>query len=124
MSGLGVRAGESAITSHGVGGDPAESAGLAETAAFGDMLQDRLNLLVRQASVEERRPLAFGEAVFADPAAEDAFGLVGPMTMRHGEISSPPLAVLRAVVIEATEAGKVIRNEDLMKRSAAEESDA
>jgi len=97
---------------------------LAETAAFGDMLQDRLNLLVRQASVEERRPLAFGAVGFADPAGEDAFGLVGPMTMRHGEISSPSLALLRAVVIEATEAGKFIHNEDLMKRSAAEEPDA
>ena len=116
MSGLGVRAGELAVASDGIGGDPAESAGLADAAPFGDMLQDRLDLLGGQSSVEEWRPLAFGEAALADPAAENAFGLFGSVAMRHGEISSPSFAVLGAVMIETAEEREVIHEKDSMKR--------
>src|SRR6185312_9145928 len=71
---LGVLTGEAAVAGDGVGRHPAEPPGLADPAPFGDVLQDRFDLLLRQPGVEQGRPLALGEAGLAGAAAEHAAG--------------------------------------------------
>jgi hypothetical protein len=100
----GVLAGESAQAADRAAVHPAEAAGLADAAPLGDVLQDRLDLLRRQARVEEGRPLALGEAGLAGPAAEHASLLVGTVSAGHGQISGVPLAMLGAAGIQAAEA--------------------
>jgi hypothetical protein len=103
MSGPGVLAGEAAVPGDGVGGDPAEPAGLADAAPLGDVLQDRFDLLGREPGVEQGGSLALGEAGLAGAAAEHAAGLVGPVAAGHGQVSGVALAVVGAAGIQATE---------------------
>jgi len=103
-----MAAGEPAITGHGVGGDPAEPAGLADATALGDVLQDGLGLAGGEPGVEEGCAGALGEAGLAGGASEHASGLLGAVAEVHGEVSGPPLGVIGAGRIQATEAGQVI----------------
>jgi hypothetical protein len=112
-----MRAGQAAVAGDGVGGDLAEPAGLADAAPLDDVLQDRLDLMVREACVEQGRALALGEAGLAGAAAEHPPGLVGPVAMGDGEISGPPLAVVGAGGIQAAEARQVVHGEGSMVRS-------
>jgi len=113
----GVRPGEATVSGDGIGSHPAEPPGLADAAALGDVLQDRLDLLRGESGVEEGCPLAFGEAGLAGAAAEHPSGLAGPVAMRHGQISGVPFGVVRAVGIQAAEARQVVHVEGSMVRS-------
>jgi hypothetical protein len=114
----GVLAGDLAQTADGAAVHLAESAGLADAAPLGDVLQDRLELLRRQSGIEERRPLAFGEAGLASVASEHAPGLLGPIAAGDGQISGPPLAMLGAVAIQAAEAREVVHGAAPSMRSS------
>src|SRR6185437_13608243 len=105
---LGVLTGEAAVAGDGVGRHPAEPPGLADPAPFGDVLQDRFDLLLRQPGVEQGRPLALGEAGLAGAAAEHAAGLIRAVAAGHTQVSGPPLAVVGAAGIQAAEAGQVV----------------
>jgi hypothetical protein len=104
----GVLAGDPTQTADGAAVHLAESAGLADAAPLGDVFQDRLDLLRRQSGIEERRPLAFGEASLASVASEHTPGLFGPIATGDGQISGSPLAMLGAVGIQAAEAREVV----------------
>jgi len=65
---LGVLAGPETVADHGVFTDADQTAGLADTDSFGDMMQDFNHLMLGQAGVEQRSALAFREAVFAGAA--------------------------------------------------------
>src|SRR5262249_54023373 len=62
---LGVLAGQAGQAPDGVLVDADQACGLADAAAVGEVLQDRQERVARQAGVEQRRALAFGEAVLA-----------------------------------------------------------
>src|SRR5262249_54069963 len=102
----------------GVGGHPAEPAGPADAAALGDVLQDRLDLLLRQPGVEQGRALAPGEAGLAGAAAEHAARLPGPVAAGHGQVSGAPLAGVGAVGIQAAEARQVVHGAGPAVRSS------
>jgi len=113
----GVRAGELAVPGHGGPIDPAEPTGLADATPLGDVLQDRLDLRRGESGIEEGRPLAFGEAGLADPAAEHAFGLAGAVVCGDGEVFGVPLAMVGAGRTEAAEARQVVHDASPMVRS-------
>jgi hypothetical protein len=85
-----------------------EPAGLADAAALGDVLQDRLDLLRREPGIEPGRARALGEPGLAGAAAEHASGLTGPVAAGQGQVSGAPLALVGAVTIPAAEAGEVV----------------
>src|SRR3954470_20887447 len=87
VGGPGVLPGEAAVAGDGVGGDPAEPAGLADAAPLGDVLQDRLDLLRRERGIEQGGALALGEAGLARAASEHAPRLLGPVAAGHGQVS-------------------------------------
>ena len=97
---------------------PAEPAGLADTAAFGDVLQDRLDPLGRQPGVEQGRPLPLGEASLAGPAAEHASLPIGAVATGHRQISGPAIAVLGALRIQTAEAREVVHGVGSPRRSS------
>ena len=86
----------------------AKSAGLADAAPLGDVIQDRFGLLRWQPRVEERRPLSLGKAGLAGAATEHAALFMRAVAAGHGQISGSPLTVVRAVEIEAAETREVI----------------
>jgi len=95
--------GDAAVAGDGVGCDPAETACLSDAAPLGDVLQDRFDLLRGEPGVEERCPLALGEAGLAGAASEHASGLAGAVAAGHGQVFGAPLAVVGAVDIQAAE---------------------
>ncbi len=104
----GVLAGRPAVAAHRVAVHLAEPPGLADAAAFGDVLQDRFDLLGGELGAEEDRPLALGEPHLTGAAAEHATGLVGAVATGHGQISRTPLAMLGTVGIQAAELQEVV----------------
>ena len=87
--------------------DPTEASGLANATALRDVFQQRDNLVVRQAGVEQGRALAFGEAGLAGLAVEQA-ALVRPVAHADGQVAVRTLAVVGTVAILAAEEAKII----------------
>jgi hypothetical protein len=73
--------------------DPGESFGLADPAAFGQVLEDGDRRLLRQTTVEQRRPLAFGEASLAGLAVKQPDLLVFAVAIADREVAGVALAV-------------------------------
>src|SRR5262245_47619365 len=91
----GVRAGQQAVAGGGVLVDAHQPPGLADAAAFLEVLQECQGLLGRQAAVEQRGAFAFGEAGLAGAAAEQA-ALVAAVAGGNGQVAGPALAVVGA----------------------------
>jgi hypothetical protein len=104
---LGVGAGQAAEAGDGVGVAAGEPAGLAAAAAVGDVGQDGLGLLRRQAGVEQRRALALREAGRAGAAVGQA-ALVGAVAGAGGQVAGPAPPVVRAIRLEATETAEAV----------------
>jgi len=96
----------------------AKSAGLADTASLGNVIQNRFGLLRRQPRVEERSPLSLRKAGLAHAATEHASLFMNAVATGHGQISGPSLAMLGAVGIQATEAREVIHGAAPLVRSS------
>jgi hypothetical protein len=88
--------------------DLAEPAGLSDAAPLGDVLQDRFGSLRGQSGVEERGPFPLREASLAGAAAEHASGLLWAIATGDREISGSPLAMFRALQIQAAEAREIV----------------
>jgi hypothetical protein len=116
----GVLAGQSAVAADRVAVHPAKTAGLADAASLGDVLQDRFDLRGREPGIEQRGSLPLGEAVLADAATEHAADLVGSVAAGHSQFSGPPLAILGALGIQAAEASEVVHGEGTPIRSVEE----
>jgi hypothetical protein len=106
----GVISGDSAQTADCAAIDTAKSSGLADATPLGDVVQDRLKRLRRKPGVEVRRPLPLGKTGLANAAPEHSPLLLGAVATGHGQISSPPLSMFRAIGIEAAEAREVIHD--------------
>ena len=99
--------GPQTVADHGVLADAEQAAGLTNADAFGDVLQDGDGLVVGQARVEQGRALAFGEAVLAGAAIEEA-PLFGAVTHAHGQVAVPTLAIVGALLVLTAEATQVV----------------
>jgi hypothetical protein len=109
MEAASVLPSDSAQAADGAAIHVAKSAGLADAAPLGDVIQNRFGLLRRQPRVEERRPLSLGKAGLANAATEHASLLMSAVAAGHGQISGAPQTVVGAVGIQAAEAGEIIR---------------
>src|SRR5262249_41335155 len=117
---LGVLTRPQAVTHHGVLTDADQAAGLTDADAFGDVLQDSDRLVVGQARVEQGRALAFGEAVLAGAAIEQA-ALLRAVAHAHGQVAVTAFTVVGALRVLTAEAGQVIHGTPSVtaKRDAA-----
>ena len=105
---LGMPAGDPTITSDGVGIHLAKPTGLPNAAAIGNVLEHRLDLLGRKPSIAQRRPLPLGKPSLARATSKHPSSLLGSVTMRHSQISDPPLAIVGALGIQAAEAREIV----------------
>jgi hypothetical protein len=104
---LGLLAGEQAKANHGVLVDADEATGLPHAAAFRDVVQQVHDLLLRQAAVEQRRSLAFGETRFARSAPQQPPPL-GTVASRHRQVAVAAFAVIGTLSILAAELAQFV----------------
>src|SRR3990172_4906966 len=110
----GVGACQPAVTGHRVSMDPDQATGLADAAAFVDVLQQRANLLFRQGRAEQRRSLALRKPPFAGRTAEHAPLFIRPIVIAHREVSTPALPVVGTLGILTTKPRQIIHDRSSM----------
>ena len=91
--------------------DTDQASGLADAAAFAEVLEHGARLFLGEVAVEQRRAFALGEAIFAGVAVEQPDGVVLAIAGADREVSGVALAVEGAIGILATEASEVIPRE-------------
>jgi hypothetical protein len=104
----GVLAGGPGQPPDGVLIDARQACGLAGAAAVGEASQGGQQLATRQAGAEQRRALAFGEAVLAGAAVEQAVLLGDAVAGTDGQVVLAAPAVQGAVGVLAAEAAEVV----------------
>jgi hypothetical protein len=87
-----VLAGGTGQSADGVLADADQACRLADAAAVGEVAQDGQELVVRQAAVEQRGALAFGEAVPAGAAVEQPVLPGGAVVAADSEVALAALA--------------------------------
>jgi hypothetical protein len=102
-----VLTGQEGQSCDGILVDPHQARGLSHAATFGEMLQDRQNLIVWKFGVEQRRAFELGEPSLTNVAVEQA--VVGPAEMAADrEVADTALAIARTLAVLAATAGKVV----------------
>jgi hypothetical protein len=101
-------AGQHREADHRVLVDTDEATRLAHAAALLDVVQDAEGLVFAEPGVEERRALAFTEALLAGAASQQAALLVGTVAEADAEVVQAALAVQGTVRILAAELREVI----------------
>jgi hypothetical protein len=104
----GVVAGLAGVAGHGVAVDPHQAFGLANSASLGEVLQDGGGLFLGQMRTEQRGPLAFGEAIAAGAASEEADRGVVAVATGDGEVFAAADAVIGTSGIQAAESSEVV----------------
>jgi hypothetical protein len=79
-----------------------QACGLTDTTTVGEVPQDVEELVVGQATVEQRRAFAFGETGFAAAAVQQTLRL-SAVVATDGQIRLAPLAIQRARGVLAAE---------------------
>jgi len=106
----GVVARQTTVTHHRVAMDAHQAGGLANAATFGDVLQDRADLLLRQCRAEQWRSLALGKSRLAASAAEHPPLLVRPIATAHRQIRTPTFTIVWALGILATKPRQIVHD--------------
>ncbi len=96
------------VASDGVAVDPHEPLGLTDATVVGDLPQDGDGLLLGQVRVEQRGAPAFGEAIAAGAASEEADRGGLAVVTADGEVVTDPDAMVGAAGIQAAEAREVV----------------
>jgi hypothetical protein len=104
----GVAAGLAGVAGHGVAVDPHQAFGLADAAPLLEVLEDGGGLLLGQVRTEQRGALAFGEAIAAGSASEEADRGVLAVATCDGEVFAAPDAVIGTSGIQAAESREVV----------------
>jgi hypothetical protein len=104
---LGLLARQQAEAEHGVLVHADEPAGLPDPATFGDVIQQRHDLVWGQAAVEERSAFAFGKAGFAGAAAEQA-AMVRAIASGDGQVAVTAFAVIEAVRVLTAKGAQLV----------------
>jgi hypothetical protein len=106
----GVVAGLVSVTGHRVAVDSHRAFGLADAAPLGEVLQDGGGLSLGQMRTEQRGALAFGGAIAARAASEEADRGVLAVATGNGEVLTTPDAVIGTLGIQATESREVVHS--------------
>jgi hypothetical protein len=108
MSIAGMRTGGAGQSDDGVAVNADPTLGLSDAAAFAEVMEHGTGLLLREMAVEQRRALAFGGAVVAGVAVEQADGVLLAVAAADGAVAGVALAVAGAIRVLAAEAREVI----------------
>jgi hypothetical protein len=106
----GVLAGQSAVADDRVAIHLHQPRGGADAVPLGQVLENRQGLLLSQLRPEQGRPLALGGPRLTRAAVEHPALLVLAVTRADGQVADPPLAVVGAPLVLATEAGQILRH--------------
>ena len=98
----GVVARQPAITHHRIPMYADQTAGLADAAALGNVLQYRAKLLLRQCRAKKCRPFTLGKPCLAGSAAKHPTLLVGPIVAAHRKVFAAAFPVVGACRILTT----------------------
>jgi hypothetical protein len=104
---LGLLARQKAEAEHRIPIHADEPAGLPDAAPFGDVVQQRHDLVVGQKAAKQRSSFSLGEAGLAGAAAEQA-SLLGAVAAGDGQVAVIAFAVVRAIGILAAKRGEVV----------------
>jgi hypothetical protein len=107
---VGVLASEDRQAYHGVLVDADQATGLTDAATLVQVLEHRERFHLRELGAVQRRTFAFGEALLAGPAGQDAAFLVGSIAEAHPQVVAAALTVVGAVGVLAAEGFQVIHN--------------
>jgi hypothetical protein len=105
---LGLLAGDQSQPDYRVFVDTHQAAGLADAAAFLQMLEDREGFVLGELAVVQGRTLTFGEAFLAGAAGEDTAFLVGAIAEANPKIVQAAAAVVGTLRILAAEGFEVV----------------
>jgi hypothetical protein len=108
---VGVIAGGASQPDDGIAMGADQAAGLADAVAFGEVLEDGLGLVVGQAAVEQRGPLALGEAGLAGLAVEEADVVALAVAGADREVAGAAAREQGAFGILAAEAREVVHGD-------------
>jgi hypothetical protein len=103
-----VLAGSTGVANNGVLVDADQAAGLSDTAALDEVVQDRDPFVGGQAAVEEGGALALGAAPPACAASEHAALFVGPVAEADPEIVATPTTEVGAGGVLAAEMAELV----------------
>ncbi len=101
--------GQRAVADHRILAHAHEATGLAHAYAFGDVIEDRQGLLIREARLEQGSALSLGETLLAGSAVEQSDTV--PLAKAHadGQVPGPALAEVGAdLVLTADKTGAII----------------
>jgi hypothetical protein len=93
---------------HGIGGDADESAGLSDSVALGQVVEDGLGGRFGESAAEQGRALAFGEAGAAGVAVEESELPRFAISAADREVAGVAFSEERAGGVLAAEAGEVV----------------
>jgi len=110
------------VAGHRVAVDAHEPLGLTDAAAFGDVFQHGRGLLLGQMGMEQRSPLAFGEAIATGPTAEEADRIVLAVMAADGEVIPAPDAMIGTLGIQAAGSREVVHGPPPTTEDATGES--
>src|SRR4051812_36935523 len=108
MSVVGMLSGDAGQPSDGVGVDADEASGLSDAAAVVEVPEHVEGLPLREMAVEEGRALAFGEAVLARLAVEQADVVLRAVSVADREIAGVSARVEGTVGVLTAEAREVV----------------
>jgi hypothetical protein len=104
---LGLLASKQTVANDCVFIDADQAGGLTDAAALGQVMQDGKDLMFGQAGIEEWGAFAFGEAVLAGAAVEQA-SLLRSIVSADSKVAVAAFAEVRAVRVKATENAEVV----------------
>jgi hypothetical protein len=104
---------------HGVFVDAAQAASLANADALLEVGQDGEGLVFGESAVEQRRALAFAEAVLAGATGQVASLLVRAVAEGDAEVAQVAAAVVGAVGVLAAEVLEVVHGASYRKQEPA-----
>jgi hypothetical protein len=112
---LGLLARQKAKAHHRILIHADQTAGLPHPTAFRNVLEQRHDLVLGQATVEQRRSFPLGKAGLAGAAAQQA-SLLRAIAPRHGQVTVPAFAMIRTSGILATELAQVLQGSPSVAR--------
>ena len=94
-----------------------QSFGLPDPRAFGQMLHDRDDFLLRQMRSVEGRPFAFGEADATGKALQKPKGFGGSVTTMNDKVGSSPCAMIGTLGVLAAKPRKIVHARSRLMKS-------
>jgi hypothetical protein len=104
---LGLLSSKQTVANNGVFIDADQAGGLTDAATLGQVMQDGKDLVFGQTGIEQRGAFAFGEAILARAAIEEA-SLRQSIVTADGQVAVAAFTEVRAVRVETAENAEVV----------------